>query len=293
MSYIGTTPVPQSIKFDQIFTAVAGQTTFGTLGYQPTFIDVYLNGVLLVPVTDYTATNGSEIVLTVAAAAADILQTIRFAPFNVTNATQLRTDMGINKVVLSKSGDYTLLATDRGKVIRATADITLTIPAAATSGDGFFFTIIGDGGSVTLAGGNTAIVVADGSSNDVACNGSAYFAIGGGGGTSFNTKGIAKVVVSVNQQSTQNLRYSQNVASITDQGTGRTLITYTNDFSSVNYLWMKDYAGKVAPSFIGVTVEYQVDRTASAASLEISSVDSYGTRTDGTKVEATGFGDLA
>jgi len=82
--YVGNVPVPQSVREDQSFTATAGQTTFNTLGYTDgTRIKVTLNGVLLEGGgVDYTATNGSDVVLTVAAAADDI---VRFETFNEVN----------------------------------------------------------------------------------------------------------------------------------------------------------------------------------------------------------------
>ena len=66
--YVGSGPVPQSIQEKQSFTATAGQITFNTSGYSSgSFVNVYLNGVRLINGTDYTATNGSDIVLTSAA----------------------------------------------------------------------------------------------------------------------------------------------------------------------------------------------------------------------------------
>ncbi len=66
--YIGPLPVPQGIQRKQSFTATASQTTFNTNGYTDgDFINVYLNGVRLINGTDYTATNGSDIVLTTGA----------------------------------------------------------------------------------------------------------------------------------------------------------------------------------------------------------------------------------
>jgi hypothetical protein len=49
------------------------------------FIQVYLNGVLLKLTDDYTAANGSDIVLTSGAATGDILEFITFADFTVNN----------------------------------------------------------------------------------------------------------------------------------------------------------------------------------------------------------------
>ena len=84
--YIGSTPVPQGIKETQSFTATAGQTTFNTLGYSNgNNISVFLNGVRLINGTDYTATNGSDIVLTAAASASDVLDFETFNEFNLVN----------------------------------------------------------------------------------------------------------------------------------------------------------------------------------------------------------------
>ena len=84
--YIGTTPVPQATQHRESFTATGGQTSFATAGYTPQFIDVYLNGVKLAP-ADYTATNGSDVVLASGATASDILEIVAYTPFEVANQT--------------------------------------------------------------------------------------------------------------------------------------------------------------------------------------------------------------
>ena len=66
------------------FTATAGQTTF-TTNYTVGKISVYLNGILLVDTSDYTATNGTSVVLNTAAVANDILQVVKYT----TDAVQL------------------------------------------------------------------------------------------------------------------------------------------------------------------------------------------------------------
>ena len=82
--YIGPIPVPQGVQDKQSFTATASQTTFTTRGYTDgAFINVYLNGVRLINGTDYTATNGSDIVLTTGASASDVLD------FETINEVQL------------------------------------------------------------------------------------------------------------------------------------------------------------------------------------------------------------
>lgn len=84
--YLGASPVPQTIQKKQSFTATASQTTFTTTGYTDgAFINVYLNGVRLINGTDYTATNGSDIVLGSAAAASDVLDFETFNEFQLTD----------------------------------------------------------------------------------------------------------------------------------------------------------------------------------------------------------------
>ena len=84
--YIGASPVPQATQHREAFTATASQTSFATVGYTPQFVDVYLNGVKLAD-ADYTATNGSDIVLTTGAALDDILEYVAYTPFEVASQT--------------------------------------------------------------------------------------------------------------------------------------------------------------------------------------------------------------
>jgi hypothetical protein len=63
--------------------ATAGQTTF-TVNYTVGYVDVFLNGVKLT-VSDYTASNGTSVVLGVAAALNDIVETLSWTVWSVTN----------------------------------------------------------------------------------------------------------------------------------------------------------------------------------------------------------------
>jgi hypothetical protein len=96
--YIGTTPVPQATQHRESFTATGGQTSFATAGYTPQFIDVYLNGVKLAP-ADFTATNGSDVVLASGATASDILEIVAYTPFEVANQTFTGTTTAANLTV--------------------------------------------------------------------------------------------------------------------------------------------------------------------------------------------------
>ena len=75
------------------YTATSGQTTFAIV-YDVGFVDVWLNGVKLVAGTDFTATNGTSIVLTTGAALNDLVDIIAFGTFNVANALTV-TDLGV------------------------------------------------------------------------------------------------------------------------------------------------------------------------------------------------------
>ena len=67
------------------FTATAGQTTFTPPSYTVGFINVYLNGVLLGS-ADYTASNGTTVVLTTGASSGNILTVESFSISSVANA---------------------------------------------------------------------------------------------------------------------------------------------------------------------------------------------------------------
>ena len=101
--YIGTQPVPQATQTRQTFVATAAQTSFATGGYSVGYLDVFLNGVKLQDGVDYTATNGSDIVLTVGAALDDTLEVVAYTAFEVAD-------------VYTKTETYTKAEADAGFV---------------------------------------------------------------------------------------------------------------------------------------------------------------------------------
>lgn len=68
----------------QVYTATASQTTFAVT-YDVGFVDVYLNGVKLVVSTDFTATSGTDIVLTTGASVGDIVDIVAYSAFSLAN----------------------------------------------------------------------------------------------------------------------------------------------------------------------------------------------------------------
>ena len=84
MSYLGRS-AKLSLKAQEkvSFLATAGQTVKTGLSYTPTFVEVYVNGVLLTDTTDFTATNGNSITFTVALLLNDEVTVISLKTFSV------------------------------------------------------------------------------------------------------------------------------------------------------------------------------------------------------------------
>lgn len=62
---------------ENYFTATAGQTTFST-AYTPLYIQCFVNGIKLINVQDFTATNGTSVILSEACVAGDIVEFVKF-----------------------------------------------------------------------------------------------------------------------------------------------------------------------------------------------------------------------
>ena len=110
---------PSSVYTRTQQTATSGQTTF-TVSYTVGYIWVHRNGVFLDP-TDYTASNGTSVVLASGSIAGDLIDFVVFAPFSLAAAT------GSGLVVLATGPTVTnpILggATSGG--------VTLAVPAVA------------------------------------------------------------------------------------------------------------------------------------------------------------------
>ena len=84
------------------FTATASQTTF-SVTYTAGYIQVYVNGVLLNG-TDYTATNGTSVVLAVGANSGDIVETVAMSISSVGTVAASGVLGGTNGYVLTSNG---------------------------------------------------------------------------------------------------------------------------------------------------------------------------------------------
>jgi hypothetical protein len=115
------------------FTATAGQTTFTPPSYTVGFIDVYRNGVLLGS-ADFTATNGTTVVLAIGATAGDLIETVSFFVSSVLNAIPA-TPGAVNSTYLSSSAAVTSLNGSTGALKGAVLTGTTSISAGSTSVD--------------------------------------------------------------------------------------------------------------------------------------------------------------
>ena len=79
--YLGNIPTPQATQTRDTFTATSGQTSFATSGYTVGMLDVYLNGIKLAS-ADFTATNGSDVVLASGASTDDIVEVVSYSTFD-------------------------------------------------------------------------------------------------------------------------------------------------------------------------------------------------------------------
>lgn len=119
------------------FVATAGQTTFSgadanglALTYIAGGVIVALNGVVLRPGDDYTATNGSSIVLAVNAAAGDELVAYAFASFNIANTyTQAQVDakIGVSQWSVFEEGGVLFFRYSGVKKAKLDTDGKLTV----------------------------------------------------------------------------------------------------------------------------------------------------------------------
>jgi len=86
MSYIGRSSKLVRKAQDKVsFLATAGQTVKTGLSYTPTSVEVYVNGILLTDVTDYTASNGNSVTFLVALSLNDEVTLLSHKTFSVAN----------------------------------------------------------------------------------------------------------------------------------------------------------------------------------------------------------------
>ena len=199
-----------TMRTSQTFTASAGQTTF-SFTYNVGFLDVYVNGVKLSS-SEFTANNGTSVVLAVGSFVGDIVELISFFTTSYAAGTS-----GLGNIVEDTTpqlgGNLDLF----NKSITGTGNINITGIITAT-------TFVGDGSGLTgVIGSGSGVVIKD-SGSTVGTAGTINFgnnlsvsaisggsvtitATGGGGGTSgINTiGGVVNIVNDLDVDGTSNL----------------------------------------------------------------------------------------
>ena len=125
--YIGRSPGDSAVIIaDQTFEPTGIQTNFTfASGYDPGYIDVYLNGARLIYANDYTATDGVTVSLVEAATNGDVLECVAYKAFNVAQ-------------VSSSTGNFTVGQdlTVTGFTTGGSAYYSGIVTASSFSGDG-------------------------------------------------------------------------------------------------------------------------------------------------------------
>ena len=170
MPYIGNSP-GTGTRNRFIYTATASQTTFSgaddngkTLKYADSdYVDVYLNGICLVPVTDYTSTSKTSIVLTQAASLNDTLEVVAYDIATISDTVSKAdggTFDGNIKIATTSGPQLSIQDTDNGfdattlQVENGGRDLDITVP------QDIIFTSGSDEAMRILSGGNVGINIA-------------------------------------------------------------------------------------------------------------------------------------
>ena len=177
MAYIGNQP-GTGVRSRFIYTATASQTTFSgaddnskTLKYADSaYVDVFLNGVCLVPGTDYTASTKTSIVLTQAASLSDTLEVIAYdiasmSDMSASNGGTFQADVtfaaGADLITASAGTDNVRLGEDAGASIASGGNQNITIGkdagTAITTGDRNHLIGVSAGKAITTGDNNVAI----------------------------------------------------------------------------------------------------------------------------------------
>ena len=152
-----------STFIEYTYTATSSQTTFTggddsstVLAYTAGKVEVYLNGVRLSP-ADYTATNGTSVVLGSGATAGDTLNIVASSVSNVSNISAAAITSGTLAVARGGTGISSYTA---GDIITATGSTTLSILSLGSAGQALIVNSGADGLEYGSAGIGTGKAIA-------------------------------------------------------------------------------------------------------------------------------------
>lgn len=230
--YIGSVPVPQSTQTRDSFVATAGQTSFATKGYTPGFVDVFLNGIHLDP-ADFTATNGTDVVLASGATVNDVVTVVAFSVIDLT--TSQNTSYDSLQVYSSGSGTYT---------VPTGVESIFVLAVGGGQGGG----ARSDSNSQAAAGGFGGMI---GRFFTVSANDTFSYSVGGGGSGVFDSAGTNYGADGGNTTFSN----SDNSITLTGYGGGYNSSTNANGYGAGGYASSNasDYASALGLPSITVT----------------------------------------
>jgi len=133
MSYIGNEPVISAVRTITEIVATNSQSTFtANGGYTVGYLDVFVNGAQLTA-SDFTATNGTTVVLNDACVTGDIVRLVAWGVFSTVNVGASAGVFYENNQTVSS--DYTI-STNKNAMSAGTitinSGVTVTIPSGST-----------------------------------------------------------------------------------------------------------------------------------------------------------------
>lgn len=167
MPYLGRQP-NTGVRSRYLFTATASQDTFSgsdddgkTLRYEDAaYLDVFLNGVLLKPVTDYTATSKTSVVLTSAAAVSDIIEIVAYDIANIADAVSAANGGAFSGNITAPKFSTTLTKVETA--IFRINDQTLSTDTTIAADENANCTgplTVGSGVTLTVASGGNLVII--------------------------------------------------------------------------------------------------------------------------------------
>jgi hypothetical protein len=205
------------------FTATAGQTSFATTGFDSGYLDVFLNGVKLIDGTDFTATDGTNFVLTTGAALNDTLDYVAYGTFNLAN---------VYTKTVSDARYYTQTASDAlylpltGGTISTDLIVTGNLTVNGTQ------TIVN---STTLDVADLNITVANGAADAAAANGAGLTVAGAGATFNYAATGDKWTM-----NKPLDVTGTVNATAFTGDGSGLTGVGFTTNVVTTSTTATKD-----------------------------------------------------
>ena len=248
MAYIGKSP-SQGVRNRFQYQATAGQTSFSgsdanglTLTYTDSlYMDVYQNGILLVPGDDYTATTGITVVLVQGASVNDIVEMVVYDVFSVPDAVSQsaggtfsgNVTMGNNLTVSGAStfnGNVELSATSPVLTVTATDTNQGSILFKEGSTSKFNLSVVGSSDVFQIYNFNTSSqsMVIDANGHVTMPSQPAFLAHVASDITSLNVNGSSNtVIVFGTERFDQNGDYNNSTGIFTAPVTGRYQLQYS------------------------------------------------------------------